>query len=72
MGDRVSLILPASYLSNHRQHVECNGEFSQWNLMLLVHGVPQGNAWGLCCFLIYVNEMASQVYYGKLLQYGVS
>ena len=57
-----------SYLSDHKQRVMCGGQFSEWSLVN--GGIPQGSALGPLLFLIYMNEMPSQVSHGKLLQYA--
>ena len=57
-----------SYLSDRKQRVKCGGNFSEWSLVN--GGIPQGSALGPLLFLIYVNEMPSQVSHGRLLQYA--
>ena len=57
-----------SYLSDRKQCVRCDGNFSKWSQVN--GGIPQGSALGPLLFLTYVNEMPSQVCYGKLLQYA--
>ena len=57
-----------SYLSDHKQRVKCGSQFSEWSLVN--GGIPQGSALGVLLFLIYMNEMPSQVSHGKLLQYS--
>ena len=57
-----------SYLSDRKQRVKCDGQFSEWSLVN--GGIPQGSALGPLLFLIYMNEMPSQVSHGRLLQYA--
>ena len=51
------------YLSNRMQHVKQNDRYSDWGLVL--GGIPQRSALGPLLFLIYVNEMPSQVQHGR-------
>ena len=48
-----------SYLSDRKQRVKCGSQFSEWSLVN--GGIPQGSALGPLLFLIYVNDMPSQV-----------
>jgi len=57
-----------NYLTNHLQCVKNGGVFSDWGLVR--GGIPQGSALGPLLFLMYMNEMALHVKYGKLLQYA--
>ena len=57
-----------SYLSYRKQRVKCGGRFSEWRF--LNGGIPQDSALGPLLFLIYMNEMPSQVRHGRLLQYA--
>lgn len=43
---------------------------SQSGVWSLHGGIPQGSALGPLFFLVYINEMPSQVSHGKLLQYA--
>ena len=56
------------YLSDRMQRVKQNDRYSDWGLVL--GGIPQGSALGPLLFLIYVNEMPSQVRHGCLLQFA--
>ena len=56
------------YLSGRMQRVKQNDRYSDWGLVL--GGIPQGSALGPLLFLIYVNEMPSQVRHGCLLQFA--
>ena len=56
------------YLSGRMQRVKQNDRYSDWDLVL--GGIPQGSALGPLLFLIYVNEMPSQVRHGCLLQFA--
>ena len=57
-----------SYLSDRKQRVKCGSQFLEWSLVN--GGIPQGSALGPLLFLIYVNDMPSQVSHGRLLQYA--
>ena len=57
-----------SYLSDRLQRVKNSNSYSNWGLVR--GGVPQGSALGPLLFLVYINEMSSQVIHGKLLQYA--
>ena len=58
----------SSYLSDCKQRVKCGGIFSEWNT---INGkIPQVSALGPLLFLIYMNDMSSQVKHGDLLQYA--
>ena len=57
-----------SFLSDCVQHVRRNGAYSEWDT---VSGrIPQGSTLGPLLFLVYMNNMPSQVHNGKLLQYA--
>ena len=56
------------YLSDRMQRVKQNDRYSDWGLVL--GGISQGSALGPLLFLIYVNEMPSQVQHGCLLQFA--
>ena len=57
-----------SYLSNCYQRVKLHNSYSTWGLVK--RSIPQGSALGPLLFLVYVNDMPSQVKYEKLLQYA--
>ena len=57
-----------SYLSERVQRVRLNGAYSEWGTV--GGGIPQGSALGPLLFLVYMNNMPSQVHNGKLLQYA--
>ena len=57
-----------SYLSDRVQRVKHNGAYSEWGTV--GGGIPQGSALGPLLFLVYMNDMPSQVHNGKLLQYA--
>ena len=57
-----------SYLSNRCQRVKLQNSYSTWGLVK--GGIPQGSALGPLLFLVYVNDMPSQIRHGKLLQYA--
>ena len=57
-----------SYLSNRVQLVKYNGSYSSWGLVR--SGIPQGSALGPLLFLVYMNNMSSQIVHGRLLQYA--
>ena len=49
----------SSYLSNRKQRVVIEGENSEW--LPVVSGVPQGSILGPFLFILYINDMVSQV-----------
>ena len=57
-----------SYLSDRHQRVKIHNSYSTWGLVK--GGIPQGSALGPLLFLVYVNDMPSQIKHGKLLQYA--
>ena len=64
-----SVKLLGNYLTNRTQRVKVNGLFSDW--IELHRGVPQGTILGPLCFLIYVNDMISEVDESvELIQYA--
>ena len=54
-----SLKIIHSYLSNRKQRVKINGEYSSWNDIIL--GVPQGSILGPLLFNIYMCDMLFHV-----------
>jgi len=56
------------YLSNRRQRVKKGNQYSDWGTVL--GSIPQGSALGPLLFLVYVNDMPSQVSHGCLLQFA--
>ena len=48
-----------SYLSDRRQRVVINGQTSEWGDVSA--GVPQGAVLGPLSFLIYINDLSSEV-----------
>ena len=57
-----------NYLSNRWHRVKGGNGFSEWRSMKV--GIPQGSALGPLLFLVYVNDLPSQVPGGILLQYA--
>jgi len=55
-------------LTNHLQRVKSEGAFLDWGLVR--GGISQGSALGPLLFLVYMNEIAHHVKYGRLLQYA--
>ena len=58
----------ASYLSDHFQCVKCNNSYSNWGMVK--GGISQGSALGPLLFLVYMNDLSSQLTGGTLLQYA--
>ena len=56
-GDLLRLI--ESFLSGRYQRVAINGQFSKWNKIKA--GVPQGSILGPLYFLIYINDLPSEL-----------
>ena len=56
-GDLLKLI--ESFLSDKYQRVILNGQTSKWNK--ITAGVPQGPILGLLFFLIYINNLPSEL-----------
>ena len=57
-----------NYLSNCYQRVKLHHSYSTWGLVR--GGIPQGSALGPLLFLVYVNDMPSQIKHDQLLQYA--
>ena len=55
-------------LSNRYQRVKLHHSYSTWGLVR--GGILQGSALGPLLFLVYVNDMPSQIKHGWLLQYA--
>ena len=49
----------SNYISNRRQRVVIEGENSEW--LPVLSGVPQGSILGPVLFILYVNDMVTQV-----------
>ena len=49
-------ILLSSFLTNRKQRVVLNGQFSQWKNIKA--GVPQGSILGSSLFLIYISDLS--------------
>ena len=58
----------ASYLSDRFQRVKYCNSYSNWGMVK--GGIPQGNALGPLLFLVYMNDLSSQVTGRTLLQYA--
>jgi len=56
------------YLTSRLQRIKFNNDYSEWGSVN--GGIPQGSALGPLLFLVYMNDMPSQIYFGKLLQYA--
>ena len=51
-----------------KEELYTRGQLSEWSLV--GGGIPQRSALGLLFFLIYMNEIPSQLSHGRLLQYA--
>ena len=58
----------ASYLSDRFQRVKYCNSYSNWGMVK--GGILQGSALGPLLFLVYMNDLSSQVTGGTLLQYA--